>query len=830
MIKRENIRPFFILASCFVILLLLVKVIESFMADGFKLVYVIDLMFNNIVASLFISFCMLLVYVFTSFFSNKLATYIVSFLFSIFIISEVGLIVYYDTTGLIMGRELIERPLWETLATVKSTLNFWMIAGVILFIFVYVFLNIKIVNKLHVFERKFSILAMLFAIIVSVPLFFITKPSQNEYVVNKIWYCFNDCFLEMNSDNADVALLGLDPNIIMKYKSIYPERKIIDDSYPLERVDDTDNVLGTYFNKSDNKPNIVFILVESLGSDLFGVNDYGYTFTPFLDSLSKHSLLWTNCLSTTPRSFGAVPAVTGSVPHGTKGFQFGEMPEHNSLYSILKDNAYMTSAFYAGNFSFDKVYDYLVAEKIDYLSPFYHESMVGENRKYDRTYWGYQDMVMLDRSIDVMKQRDRSKPYFDLLITISQHDNNLKLNDKDRVSCYNERVTDIISVLPEEEKDEMEEIRGYLASTLYGDDAVRNFVKQYSELHDDGNYIFVITGDHSLNIDPDNPLNAYHVPLIIWSPLLAKTESFNSVVSHNDIVPSLNALLRDNYNLKTPETIHWLGDGLDTITDFHCDLKTCFLRYTRTIFDGIYGRYYYSFENGNRKAYYIKENLEVEEVDDEEVINYIDDNFKTIVYVDNYTYHNNKLTANPLFPRKTYKLIKEYDINSVYCRSEKEKPSVKSPEAVKILSTKIESQYDEIKVVLTADVKYSGNVFQDHFINLGVDYRHDKKQKISSIDNISKSFVERKYSSDQWLRLEFVQLYSSKDFNDNEIEIYLQQTKKDNQWNPKHSVKLKNVNIKILGSGEKVSSPPKDVNSFEYQVEMIIDKILADEK
>jgi uncharacterized sulfatase len=113
----------------------------------------------------------------------------------------------------------------------------------------------------------------------------------------------------------NLSKLEFNKDKIQKYKSIFPEREILDDTYPLERTDNINNVLGQYFKKSKEKPNIVFIIVESLGADLFGVNKYGYTFTPFLDSLSRHSLLWTNCLSSTPRSFGAVPAITGSVPH-----------------------------------------------------------------------------------------------------------------------------------------------------------------------------------------------------------------------------------------------------------------------------------------------------------------------------------------------------------------------------------------------------------------------------------------------------------------------------------------------------------------------------------
>jgi hypothetical protein len=46
-----------------------------------------------------------------------------------------------------MGNELIERPLWETITTIKSVLNFWMIASAILLIAAFTFVNYKIIKR-----------------------------------------------------------------------------------------------------------------------------------------------------------------------------------------------------------------------------------------------------------------------------------------------------------------------------------------------------------------------------------------------------------------------------------------------------------------------------------------------------------------------------------------------------------------------------------------------------------------------------------------------------------------------------------------------------------
>ena len=792
----ESIKSFFTATICFILVLFCIKSLELLTSDAVSVTCLLEMVYSNLIASLLLGFCVFIIFNIISIFSKKVATYFCSILFSIIIISEISLIFYFRSTGLMMGNELIERPLWETITTIKSVLNFWMIAAAILFIIAFTFVNQKIIKRQ---SQGSTAKVILLLMLISIPLFFVIKPNQNNDAVNKIWYCFYSCFMEKDTE-INLSKLEFNKDKIQKYKSIFPEREILDDTYPLERTDNINNVLGQYFKKTEDKPNIVVIVVESLGADLFGVNKYGYTFTPFLDSLSRHSLLWTNCLSTTPRSFGAVPAITGSVPHGLKGFQFGDIPEYNSLFSVLKDNDYHTSAFYAGEYSFDKVYDYLISQKVDFLAPLLEDQQKKENKHLDFTYWGYQDKPMFDKSMDIIEQRDKNQSYFDMFMTVSQHDNRLRLNDKERAEIYYKKAADIIATLPENEQDKMNEIIGHLAATIYGDEAIQHFVKRYSEYYSDGNYIFVITGDHSLNINSDNPLDAFHVPLIIWSPMLEKTAHFKSVVSHNDIVPTLNALLRDNYNLKTPKEIHWVGEELDTIKDFHCDIKTCFLRYTRTIFDGVYENYYFSTANNKKRLFLIKEGLELEEINDQTLINEVSENFETLIYVDNYSYTNNKITKDILFPQSKFKQIKNYTIDSVFCTSNQEKPSIVKPVKTPILSKKIRGNYDEIKIVVTADIMYTGRVWQDEFINFGMEYTYDDDKKIVQCDNISKNISSKHYSPNKWMKMEFVKVLSTTDSKVNVLDLYLQPVNKDYLWHPEHSITLKNINIQILGT------------------------------
>lgn len=542
----------------------------------------------------------------------------------------------------------------------------------------------------------------------------------------------------------------------------------------------------------------VFIIIESLGSDFFGQNELGYTVTPFLDSLSKHSLLWTNCLSTTPRSAGVLPATTASAPHGPKGFQFGDMPEHNSLFSILKHNSYNTNTFYAGDFAFDRVYDYLAVQETDYISPFAYEcSQNKKKNNFDYSSWGYHDKKLYERGLSIINARKDKNPDFDIFITISQHENGLKLNtNKELQDHYHSKAEEILSSIPSDKRKGLQNKKGFMAAFLYGDDALRYFFKEYNAKRKDDNVIFVITGDHSLNLLYSNPLNAYHVPLIIWSPLLKEAQHFHSVVSHNDIAPSLTALLKENFGLNTPKNIHWVSDGLDTAVNFRSNLKTYFITPSNKTTNCLYDSIFYIEKNNEDFLYLVQDGMKLKKMKNDSLLNLMKDRMNTMLYVDNYTYMNNKLTQTPITRSKNYELLESVTVDSVICRTGEEKPSVMERPLVDIYSKTIDPGYNEIKVVMTAKMKYTADITYDKFVRLSI----RSSNAIWTPEVISKNIIEKDYKPEQWCNISVTKVLKSNNKNkDSKIDIYLRPTGDDYLWNPEHSVTLKDINIKILG-------------------------------
>lgn len=805
--KIENIRVFSLLTICYILITFVVKVCELIYTiainadiDNFS-----GIVYGNLASAMFVSFCFFLIYLIIALCSKKIAVYISSTLFSLMIMTEIGLIIYYKSTGLLMGNELINRPLWEIIHTIEGVTNIWILLLSLLLLTALISLFIYISRKkISLFVSRTIICLM----IIAVPLMFLLKPNHDKNIVNKNWYCLYSCLTDNLHDNEKdrygLSTITFDEQIIDEYKKTYPQRKIADVRYPLERRDNIDNVLGPYFKKVDTKPNIVFVIIESLGSDFFGQNKYSYTATPFLDSLSKHSLLWTNCLSTTARSAGVIPAVTASVPHGPKGFQFGDIPDCNSLFPILKHNGYNNNVFYAGSFKFDRVSDYLTSQEVDFMSPFHQECVKNkENNNYDYTSWGYHDGKMFERSIEIINDRDDDVPNLDMLITISQHDNKLVLNsNKDLENYYYEKAEFLLQSLPDDESKKIRRRKGFIAAFLYSDDALRNFFYSYTRKYE--NTIFVITGDHSLNSFSSNPLSAYHVPLIIWSPFIESPKHFHSVVSHNDIAPSLNALLRDNFKLDTPKYVHWISDGLDTSETFRSKAKTYFITQTNISTKLVFDDLYYTEDINGEKLFRIKDSIEVESVEDPELIKLMRKRINIVQYIDRYTYTNNRLTKNPIIHHKEYKLLNSVSIDSAYCASKNEKPSIAGIEKTMIHSESIlPSVSQTIKVILTADMKYTADIHHHDFINLTI--RCNNADWSSEV--ISKNIMEKNYRPNEWLKIEVTKTLNIIDIDKNtQIDIYISSPRYDIRWNPEHSVSLKNIDIKILGD-QRLSSP-----------------------
>ncbi len=367
--------------------------------------------------------------------------------------------------------------------------------------------------------------------------------------------------------------------------------------FPFLHKDETPDVLSPFFNKSNEKPNIVIILVEGLGRAFTNEGAALGNFTPFIDSLSKQSLYWNNFLSSAGRSFGVLPSVLGSLPFAKNGFnELGEyMPQHLSLISIARHNGYKTAFFYGGDSKFDNMNLFM---KKNGIGNIFDEGTFPEGYTklpaHNGFTWGYGDAELFRRYLQLQPESDNN-PKLNVLFTVATHSPFLLNNQEKYNQLFEERLEQL--KFSPEKKNTYRVYEPQYASILFLDEAFKTFINNYKNRSDFKKTIFIITGDHRM---PEIPMltkiDRYHVPLIIYSPLLKRTASFSSISSHFDIAPSLMAFLHDSYSFEKPTLESWIGSGLDTTRAFSNEHQYPLMQTKNDVIDFIQGL---SHLNGN---------------------------------------------------------------------------------------------------------------------------------------------------------------------------------------------------------------------------------------
>lgn len=352
--------------------------------------------------------------------------------------------------------------------------------------------------------------------------------------------------------------------------------------YPFEHPETTPDTLGPWLAlDSKSPPNILFVLVEGLGRSFSGPGARLGSFTPFLDSLAKRSLYWENFLATQGRTFAVLPSVLGSLPFGPYG---EHRIDHDSLPSLLKSQGYQLRYFSGSDLAFDHQGAMLQAMGFDRL--WSASDYKAPAQKLSE--WGYPDGDLMDA---VLAQAWPKGPSVTVVQTMSMHTPFVV----PRMSYWRQQAqvrTRDLGLNGEQREEVMRQLDIY-ASILYTDNALQIFFERLAQLQAWKNTIVIITGDHRLpEIAMGTRIERYHVPLLIYSPLLRESRQIKSLSSHADIAPSLLAMLSHQYGWATPQRVHWMGQGLDLHPQWR-NLHSVVLKQTKTeLSDFISGEYY----------------------------------------------------------------------------------------------------------------------------------------------------------------------------------------------------------------------------------------------
>ncbi len=472
---------------------------------------------------------------------------------------------------------------------------------------------------------------------------FILATNQPSYSFIKIYDYLN----KKNTDNNT----GFE--MIEEATNSYQQRnkqfKYPYKDYPFYRKADYQDVLGPLLNKTEKEtmPNFVFIIIESLGQSLTGAETPTISFTPNIDSLKNESLYWKNCLAATERTFGVLPTIFASTPHGKKGFahRYNTMPPHNSLLKDFKKNNYDISYYYGCYRDNDRYDNFLKANNVEKIFIPEQGSIDEEiyNLMRENNRWGLDDKDLFDIVINNRKSADNEKPFVDIIMSLSTHEPFIILENQEKYEQKARLILENSDGVSTKERNNIIKNINNFACYLYMDECVKNLINSYKEIGKYDNTIFIITGDHRMGmLNTGNVLRSFNVPLIIHSQLLKQDKQMEAVVSHYDITPTINAYLSNNYDYKVDEYCHWLGSSLDTVAEFRSRVKQAFMLNNRDVVDYLHNEYFLC----RKRLYKIDNNLRLTSVDNPDLYQQLKKELDDYNLLSGYALENNFLNSN----------------------------------------------------------------------------------------------------------------------------------------------------------------------------------------
>lgn len=389
--------------------------------------------------------------------------------------------------------------------------------------------------------------------------------EPNVYVENKSQYFLTSLFnysneLQTAGDVGYKDFLNVDPLFLGKDR--------LDPMNVLQKdwLSSSDFANCFHLTGSKKPPSICIIIVESLSSSLVGkYAESTGNVMPFLDSLSKQSLYFPNVLSTAQRTHHVLPAIFASLPHSKEHtcFQEEDYPEHIGISKMTKESHYST--YYCGlDLGFNQMDRFVRYNDVDYESNTFPTISATEKKDLEN-FWGYPDHIVFREYVKEQQKRQqegkyRTKAALDVLLTLSTHE---PFN-------YPEKLTHQQFVINQLNNSSASTFKTYLKSKTaelgafhYTDESLKKLFTDLKMLPNYSNTIFIITGDHGSTLLYENEMSKYHVPMLVFSPLLKKPKQIPFIYSHLDVAPTLMNYLRTVYQVKVPEHHYFLGKEMN---------------------------------------------------------------------------------------------------------------------------------------------------------------------------------------------------------------------------------------------------------------------------
>ncbi len=256
-----------------------------------------------------------------------------------------------------------------------------------------------------------------------------------------------------------------------------------------------------------DKPNVVILIVESYGREYFGamnrdmgIKDY-VSYTPFLDSLAQHSLLFPNAFANGRKSIHGMSSVLAGIPSFKVAFTSSAYAKQpiQSVVSSYNEMGYDTSFFHGapnGSMGFLGFGNILGFDH--YYGKTEYDLLYPDNTDFDG-FWGIWDTPFLQY---VKKEMDqKQEPFMSTIFTVSSH------------SPY---------IVPKEKEGKYPKGNVPMHQCVgYTDEALKEFFEAAKTAPWFENTIFVLTADHGNQVYYDEykkTINRHTVPIMFYYP------------------------------------------------------------------------------------------------------------------------------------------------------------------------------------------------------------------------------------------------------------------------------------------------------------------------
>lgn len=273
--------------------------------------------------------------------------------------------------------------------------------------------------------------------------------------------------------------------------------------------------------KIDGKPNVVIIVVESLGAKFIGPLGGSKNTTPFLNSLTAKSIFFEKLYSSGTRTVRGLEAINLSIPP-TPGYAVVKRPNHSGLYSLgrtFENNGYENTFLYGGRGFFDNMNSFFSGNNFGIID----QTDFSEKEISFKNAWGVCDEDLFQKARSSINARKSEKPFMYFLLTTSNH----------RPFTYPSGRVDIESGISR------------AGAVKYSDYALQSFFREIKEDVWFKNTLFVIVADHSTEGRGQFNLEVadFHIPMWFYFPSKLKPQSISKVSSLIDVLPTLISIL-----------------------------------------------------------------------------------------------------------------------------------------------------------------------------------------------------------------------------------------------------------------------------------------------